>query len=394
MNTYPILKLKPGKEKSLQRRHPWVFSGALMQEIKKTPEGTLVNVCDINGSYLATGYAQHGSIAVRILSFDEETIDQKFWEKKIKESYEIRIKLGIAGSKETNCFRLMHGEGDGIPGLIVDVYASTAVIQCHSSGIFQHIEAIAEAIKSQMGNVINAIFNKSSETLHGAVVGAENGFLFGEQNEDVVLENGHRFMVDWQTGQKTGFFLDQRDNRQLLGHYAKDKTVLNTFSYTGGFSVYAMKAGAKEVVSIDVSKNAIDMLNRNMAVNNETASNYESHAEDTFNFFKKDEREYDIVVLDPPAFAKNIGSRHNALMGYKRLNIEGLKKVKKGGLLFTFSCSQVVDSHTFNQTIFSAAIESGRKIRIIHRLSQGADHPVNIYHPEGEYLKGLVLWVD
>ena len=376
------------------RRHPWVFSGALMQDIKKNAEGSLVNVCDINGQYLATGYVQHGSIAVRVLSFQGEEIDAEFWEKKVEESFQMRLKLGLANQTHSNCYRLMHGEGDGIPGLIVDVYASTAVIQCHSSGIYQYVEVIANAIQKVMGQTIKAIFNKSAETLHGAVSGAENGFVIGTQNDDPVFENGHQFIVDWQAGQKTGFFLDQRENRLLLSHYAKDKTVLNTFSYTGGFSVYALKAGAASVVSIDVSKNAIELLNRNMALNNPNNSNFESYAEDTFSFFKKDQNHYDIVVLDPPAFAKNIGARHNALMGYKRLNIEGLKKVKKGGLLFTFSCSQVVDSHTFNQTIFSAAIESGRNIRIIHRLSQGADHPTNIYHPEGEYLKGLVLWVE
>jgi len=241
---------------------------------------------------------------------------------------------------------------------------------------------------------LKAIYNKSKEAMHGAINGLENGLLFGTLEQDIVKENGFSFHVDWKNGQKTGFFLDQRDNRALLGRYAKGKDVLNTFSYTGGFSVYAMMNGANSIDSIDVSKNAIEVLNKNMLLNNESATNFESIAKDTFSFFKESEKEYDIVILDPPAFAKNIGAKHNALMGYKRLNIEGLKKVKKGGLLFTFSCSQVVDSLTFSQIIMSAAIESGREIKIIHRLTQGADHPVNIYHPEGEYLKGLVLMVN
>lgn len=394
MSTYPSLKLKPGKEKSLERRHPWVFSGALMQEIRQTPEGSVVNVTDVNGRFLACGYVQHGSIAVRIMSFEETAIDAAFWEQRIRNSYDMRKALGLSSTEQTNAYRLMHGEGDGIPGLIIDIYAGTAVIQCHSSGIYMQRNLIAEGLKTVLGDQLHAIYDKSAETLHGAVADASNGFLYGEQSEAAVLENGQCFLVDWQGGQKTGFFLDQRENRRLLGQYAKGRSVLNTFAYTGGFSVYALMNGALKVDSVDVSKNAIELLNRNMELNMPGAQNHAAYAEDTFSFFKKSDEQYDIVVLDPPAFAKNIGARHNALMGYKRLNIEGLKKVKKNGLLFTFSCSQVVDSHTFNQTIFSAAIESGRNIRILHRLTQPADHPVNIYHPEGEYLKGLVLWVE
>jgi 23S rRNA (cytosine1962-C5)-methyltransferase len=393
MNNYQTLRLKPGKEKSLERRHPWVFSGALAQDIKHTPEGDIVNITDINGRYLATGYVQHGSIAVRVLSFTQETIDQAFWSAAVKKSLELRNTLGLPNNT-TNCFRIMHGEGDGIPGLIIDFYNGTAVIQCHSSGIYKHIEMISKALQENMGESLKAVYDKSSETLHGAVAEAVNGLIYGQPESDVVNENGMLFRIDWQTGQKTGFFLDQRDNRRLLGEYAKGKTVLNTFAYTGGFSVYALTHGAAQVDSVDVSKNAIQLLNDNMALNNPEASNHRGEAADTFTFFKQNDTLYDIVILDPPAFAKSLNARHNALMGYKRLAIEGLKKVKPGGMLFTFSCSQVVDSETFNKTMFSAAIEVGRNVKILHRLTQPADHPVNIYHPEGEYLKGLVLWVE
>lgn len=394
MNVYTQLKLKPGKEKSIQRKHPWIFSGALTADIRQFPEGGMAEVCDINGNYLGTGYIQHGSIAVRIISFEQMEIDLEFWKKRIENSFQLRQTLGLIDNDQTNCYRLMHGEGDGVPGLIVDVYADTAVIQCHTSGIYSQIGNISKAIQAVLGKRIKAVFDKSKETLHGAVEGIGNGLLFGEKSEGLVRENGHKFKVDWETGQKTGFFLDQRDNRELLGKYAKGKTVLNTFAYTGGFSVYALKGGASHVDSVDVSKLAIETLSQNMEMNAPGTSNHNEFAEDTFSFFKKSEQQYDIVILDPPAFAKNIGAKHNAIMGYKRLNIEGIKKVKKGGLLFTFSCSQVVDAHTFQQTIFSAGIESGRNMRILHRLTQPADHPVNLFHPEGEYLKGLVIEVE
>jgi 23S rRNA (cytosine1962-C5)-methyltransferase len=394
MNNYPSLRLKPGKERSLQRLHPWVFSGALAQDIKHTPEGEIVNITDINGTYLATGYAQHGSIAVRVLSFVEQPIDLSFWKNTFERSLDLRKKLGLIGNSQTDCFRLMHGEGDGIPGLVIDIYNGTAVIQCHTSGIYKQIHIIADALKEVCNEWLKAIYDKSSETLHGSVDNAMNGFIFGQADSPYIKENGMMFKVDWETGQKTGFFLDQRENRQLLGRYAKGKTVLNTFAYTGGFSVYALMNGAKQVDSVDVSKNAIQMLNENMSLNDPKASNHMGEAADTFSFFKANDRLYDIVVLDPPAFAKSVNARHNALMGYKRLAIEGLKKVEKGGLLFTFSCSQVVDSHTFNQTMLASAIEVGRNVKVLHRLTQPPDHPVNIFHPEGEYLKGLVLYVE
>lgn len=394
MTKYPVLRLKPGKEKSLERRHPWVFSGALTEEIRKTEEGTIVEINDINGRYLGTGYVQHGSIAVRIISFEKRDIDTAFWKDTIGKAYQLRQQLGFTDSKTTNCYRLMHGEGDGVPGLIIDYYAGTAVIQCHTSGIYAQLNLIAEALQSVLGTHIKAIYDKSKETLHGAVKEAQNGLIWGDAADGQVMENGFQFHVDWVSGQKTGFFLDQRDNRALLGHYSKGKTVLNTFAYTGGFSVYALANGALKVDSVDVSKNAIETLNKNMQLNSAGAQNFESFAEDTFQFFKRNNEQYDIVVLDPPAFAKNISARHNAIMGYKRLNMEGMKKISPGGLLFTFSCSQVVDAETFQQTVYSAALESGRDVKILHRLTQPADHPVSIYHPEGEYLKGLVLYVD
>ncbi len=393
MMSYPQLKLKPGKEKSLDRWHPWVFSGALAEDIKHTDEGSLVEITDINGKFKGIGYVQHGSIAVRIISFTPCLINVDFWIQTIQSSLHLRQSLGII-NPNTNCYRLMHGEGDGIPGLVIDVYNKTAVIQCHSSGLFAHIADIASAIQSVFKSDISSIYNKSAEASHSRHTDAQNGLLYGQLTDDEVLENGIKFHVNWASGQKTGFFLDQRDNRALLGHYAKDKTVLNTFAYTGGFSAYALIHGAKHIDSVDVSKNAIELLQKNMALNDPKAAHHAAYAEDTFQFFKSNDTAYDIVILDPPAFAKNIGARHNALMGYKRLNIEGLKKVKPGGLLFTFSCSQVVDTAHFNQIIYSAGIESNRKIKILHRLSQGADHPVNLFHPEGEYLKGLVLWVE
>ncbi|MES2617325.1 MAG: class I SAM-dependent rRNA methyltransferase [Bacteroidota bacterium] len=393
MSAYKNLKLKGGKEKSLLRQHPWVFSGALVEDIRQTPEASIVKVVDSKGNYIATGYVQHGSIAIRILTYTDIAIDQNYWNATIQNSWNMRKKLGFTDNPTTNCFRLMHGEGDHVSGLIIDYYAGTCVIQSHTSGIYAFRNEITMALQNVLGQQLKAVFDKSAETLHGSVPDAANGFLFGQQEETTVLENGYSFKVDFTTGQKTGFFLDQRDNRSLLGHYAKGKTVLNTFAYTGGFSVYAMMQDALKVDSIDVSKNAIELLKENMQMNR-AEHNGEALAMDTFQYFKTLENPYDIVILDPPAFAKNMSAKHNALMGYKRLNMEGLKHVAKGGLLFTFSCSQVVDSFTFNQTILSAAIESNRKVKIIHRLTQPADHPVNIFHPEGEYLKGLVLFVE
>jgi len=394
MNQYPKLRLKPGKEKSLQRLHPWVFSGALANDIRETNEGEIVNVTDINGQYLATGYVQHGSIAVRVLSFSEEQIDSSYWTKQLLNAYDVRKAIGLAESTHTNCYRLVHGEGDNLPGLIIDIYNDTAVVQCHTSGMHRHLQDISSALQTVYGSKLRAVYDKSNQAMHGAVADAVDGFVFGEKGSSIVIENGHKFSIDWEGGQKTGFFLDQRDNRALLGPYAKGKRVLNTFAYTGGFSVYALAQGATLVHSVDVSKNAIELLNENVELNMPGANNHQAWAADTFNFFKSTDALYDIIVLDPPAFAKSVSARHNAIMGYKRLAIEGLKKLDKGGLLFTFSCSQVVDSQTFYQTMMSACIESGRSTRVLHRMTQGADHPVNIFHPEGEYLKGLVLRVE
>lgn len=394
MNQYPKLRLKPGKERSLQRMHPWIFSGALANDIKETSEGDIVNVTDINGQYLATGYVQHGSIAVRVLSFNDEQIDAGFWARHLQNAYDVRKAIGLADSIQTNCYRLVHGEGDNLPGLIIDIYNDTAVVQCHTSGIYQHLQDISSALQTVYGERLKAVYNKSNQALHGAVSEAMDGFVYGQKESGIVLENGHRFKIDWEAGQKTGFFLDQRDNRALLGAYARGKKVLNTFAYTGGFSVYALMNGAKLVHSVDVSKQAIELLNENMKLNDHDAGKHQAWAADTFDFFKTTSELYDIIVLDPPAFAKSLSARHNAIMGYKRLAIEGLKKLEQGGLLFTFSCSQVVDSQTFYQTMMAACIETGRSTRVLHRMTQGADHPVNIFHPEGEYLKGLVLRVE
>lgn len=394
MSTYAVIRLKKGKEQSLLRKHPWVFSGAIAGDLRSTEEGSIVSVCDHSGNVLGTGYLQYGSIAVRMLSFKDEIINAAFFIRCFEQAFSLRKKLGLADNPATNCYRLIHGEGDGLSGLIVDVYAGTAVVQCHTGGMYALLPVIAEALTGFAGTPINCVYNKSKETLHGSVAGAGNGFLYGNAEAGEVLENGMKFMVDWKEGQKTGFFLDQRENRQLLGMYSKGKSVLNTFAYTGGFSVYAMMNGASRVDSVDVSKNAIEMLDRNMKLNDQHSEVHRSFASDTFKFFREQDELYDIVVLDPPAFAKNIGAKHQAIQGYRRLNSEGMQKVRPGGLLFTFSCSQAIDAFTFRQTILSAALESGRNIQILHRLSQPPDHPVSIYHPEGEYLKGLVLYLE
>ena len=391
MENYTKVILNKGKEKSLLRKHPWIFSGALKTDLKQLKENEIVDVFDDKGQYLATGYVQYGSIAIRVLSFEKTEINQEFWDKTISNAYKVRKDLGIANQEHTNCYRLMHGEGDSVPGLIVDFYAGVCVIQCHTSGIHQFVNQIKEALLSQLEGLCKGVYDKSAESLHQKIEESNNGWLTDIFNHDVVKENNHVFKIDWIKGQKTGFFIDQRENRELLGKYSKGKSVLNTFAYTGGFSIYALNNGASKVVSVDVSKQAIAILEENVKLN-QNQQNHTSFAIDTFQYFKENNELFDIVILDPPAFAKSINARHNALKGYKRLNIEGMKKVKKGGLLFTFSCSQVVDSTMFYQAIMSAAIETGIQFKVIHRLTQPPDHPVNIYHTEGEYLKGLVLY--
>lgn len=388
------ITLKRGKEASPKRFHPWIFSGAIKRLPDNIQEGDTIEVYADNGDFLGIGYYESGTIAVRIFSFEKITPDYNFWKSKVQKAYDVRKNIGVANDSNTNTYRLIYAEGDGIPGLITDIYGETAVVQCHSKGVYKNREMIAKAIKDVLGNKIKNIYDKSEKTLH-RTAGAKDGYLLNEnpKAEDIVTENGNKFWVNWEEGQKTGFFIDQRDNRALLSKYCKDKTVLNTFCYTGGFSVYAVNAGAKEVCSIDVSKKAIELTDRNIELNN-ASEKHTSHVADTFDFLKENENKFDIIILDPPAFAKHTSSKNNAIIGYKRINQMALKQIKSGGLLFTFSCSQVVDKYTFTNTIIAAAIEAGRTARIIHTMSHPPDHAINIFHPEGEYLKGLVVYVD
>ena len=387
--------LNAGKEQSLKRFHPWVFSGAIKKIQGEVQDGDVVDVYSNQNEYLGTGHYQKGSITVRIFSFEPTAADSEFWRKKLQQAYLFRQQLGFTNNPQTNVYRLVFAEGDGLPGLIIDVYGGTAVIQAHSIGMYRSKNQIAQALQEVYGNNLQAIYDKSAETLHLQETDAPlNSYLLGSGEEaQIVTENHNQFYVDWITGQKTGFFIDQRENRELLAKYAPGKSVLNTFCYTGGFSVYALNACASLVHSVDSSKKAIELTDRNAALNN-AGERHASFAVDTFSFFKNQPQTYDIIILDPPAFAKHHNVRHNAVMGYKRLNAEALKQIKPGGILFTFSCSQAVDRYLFNNTIMAAAIEAGRNIKIMHHLSQPADHPVSIFHPEGEYLKGLVLFVE
>lgn len=381
--------LKQGKEKSILRRHPWVFSGAVYGVSKELYDGEMVDVVDNNEKHLGTGFfSDRGSIVVRLLTFKDEVFDTDFWKVKLESAWSLRTKL--LDFNETNAFRLIHGEGDGIPGLIVDYYNKNWVIQAHSSGIYLQIEEIAKIIKVNFPEYCETIYCKSSGTLPQT---GNDFFLYGDTSETIAKENNIKFAVNWVEGQKTGFFLDQRDNRKLLSEYAKGKKVLNTFCYTGGFSIYAMSAGAELVTSVDISQKAVDLADKNMELNFPNA-NHKPVASDVFEYMKENHKEYDVIILDPPAFAKSIKSKHTATQAYKRLNIAGLRALAPKGILFTFSCSQVIDDVLFYNTIAAAAIETGRNIRVLHKLSQGPDHPINIYHPEGHYLKGLVLFVE
>ena len=393
--SYCKVFLKPKKEESLLRFHPWVFSGAI-QSIKGQPaEGEIVEVYGANNQFLATGHYQIGSIAVRILSFKQQPVDVAFWEERIRVAYQLRHTLGLAGTPENDTYRLVHGEGDNLPGLVIDMYAHTAVVQAHSVGMHHARFELAEALKNVLGTQLENIYYKSEATLpFKANLSAEDGYLFGGEVEDIALENGLKFYVDWQKGQKTGFFVDQRENRSLLEHYAKGRSVLNMFCYTGGFSFYAMRGGAKTVHSVDSSAKAISLTTRNVELNFPGDPRHEAYAEDAFKYLEKMGNNYDLIILDPPAFAKHKNVLRNALQGYRKLNAIAFEKIKPGGILFTFSCSQVVSKENFRLAVFSAAAQSGRNVRILHQLTQPADHPVNIYHPEGEYLKGLVLYVE
>lgn len=392
------IQLKPKKEESLQRFHPWVFSGAIQRIEGKLTEGDLVEVVDSNRNFLALGHYQIGSIAVRVVSFSKQIINDEFWGTKIRNAYAMRQSLGLVVEKQNNTYRLIHGEGDSLPGLIVDVYDNTAVMQAHSIGMHEVREAIAKAI---VGNVpeLKNVYYKSETTLpFKADISPENGYLIGgEDAELAAMENGLQFHVDWLHGQKTGFFVDQRENRSLLERYSAGKSVLNMFCYTGGFSVYAMRGGAKLVHSVDSSAKAVELTNLNMEINYPNDARHDAYAEDAFKYLNNLhtlDQQYDLIILDPPAFAKHRDALRNALKGYRRLNAKAFEQIKPGGIVFTFSCSQVVSKDQFRLAVFSAAAESKRNVRILHQLSQPADHPINIYHPEGEYLKGLVLWVE
>lgn len=392
---YKNVYLKRGKEESLKRFHPWIFSGAIHHADEGIEEGEIVRVITADGAFIAVGHYQIGSIAVRVLSFHDECIDISFWRASLESALQMRIAVGIADSPQNNTYRLVHGEGDNLPGLVIDCYGDTAVMQAHSVGMHVSRMDICEALVQVMGNHIKNIYYKSETTLSfKADLGQENGFIYGNTNENTAVENGLRFHVDWLKGQKTGFFVDQRENRTLLEHYSKGKRVLNMFCYTGGFSVYAMRGEAELVHSVDSSAKAIELTKKNVELNFPGDMRHEAFCEDAFKYLDANDAKYDLIVLDPPAFAKHRGALHNALKGYTRLNVKGLQRIKKGGILFTFSCSQVVTKDHFRNAVFTAAAQAGRRVRILHQLHQSADHPINIYHPEGEYLKGLVLYVE
>ena len=393
--TTKTIQLKKGKEESLKRFHPWIFSGAILRMDDGIEEGELVKVVTFHREFIAIGHYQIGSIAVRVLSFRDITIDQEFWESRLKAALNMRIAIGIADNPTNNTYRLVHGEGDMLPGLIIDCYGKTAVMQAHSVGMHVERLPICEALRSVMGNRIEHVFYKSETTLpFKAELGQQDGFLYGGSDDNVAIENGLKFHVDWLKGQKTGFFVDQRENRTLLEKYAKNRSVLNMFCYTGGFSVYAMRGGAKLVHSVDSSAKAVELTNANIELNFPSDARHAAFCDDAFKYLDAHDAQYDLVVLDPPAFAKHRAALRNALKGYTRLNVKGFERIKPGGILFTFSCSQVVTKENFRNAVFTAAAQAKRKVRILHQLHQPADHPINIYHPEGEYLKGLVLYVE
>ena len=394
--SYKKVFLKPGKEESLKRFHPWVFSGAIARVEGEPEEGEVVDVYTSKKEFIACGHFQIGSIAVRVLSFRQEPIDHAFWVRRLQVAKDLRCALGVLGNPQNNTYRLVHGEGDNLPGLIIDVYDHTAVMQAHSAGMHLDRMAVAEALEEVMGDVIQHIYYKSETTLpfKADLLATENGFLKGGSPENVAMENGLKFHVDWLKGQKTGFFVDQRENRALLERYAKGRNVLNMFCYTGGFSFYAMRGGANLVHSVDSSAKAIDLTNENVSLNFPGDTRHQAFAEDAFKFLDRMGDQYDLIILDPPAFAKHRDALRNALRGYTKLNAKAFEKIRPGGILFTFSCSQVVNKQYFRNAVFTAAAQSGRSVRILHQLTQPGDHPVNIYHPEGEYLKGLVLYVE
>jgi len=392
---YPIIKLKKGKERSLLQKHPWVFSGAIAQEPAELNNGDLVQVVSNQGDFLASGHFQRGTISIRCLDFEGEILDENFFRKKIRNSFQLRKQLSFP-NQQTNSFRLIHGEGDGMPGLIADVYGNTVVLQSYTLGMQSLKTLLAKLILEELP-FIDAVYDKSAETMakHGHVK-PENNFILQRDNyiaDEIVYEHGLKLSVDFIHGQKTGFFIDQRDNRQLLKKYSENKTVLNTFAYTGGFSLAALQGNANEVHSVDSSARAIEGLNYNIDLN-KFKGLHQSATSDVMSYLRQLEMQYDILILDPPAFAKHLNQASNAMIGYRNLNTEGLKHVKPGGLLFTFSCSQAIDKELFRKIIFQSAIQANKEVKILHQLTQPADHPVSIYHPEAEYLKGLVLFVE
>ncbi len=391
---YKRIQLRKGKDESLRRFHPWVFSGAILRMDDGIEEGDLVRVITFEGDFIAVGHYQQGSIAVRVLTFSDVEIDHAFWFSRLQSALRMRLAIGIADNPQNNTYRLVHGEGDHLPGLIIDIYGQTAVMQAHSIGMHLMRKEIAEVLAEVMESRVSHIYYKSETTLPFMTEDDMNGFLYGGSNDNIALENGLKFRVDWLRGQKTGFFVDQRENRSLLERYSKDKRVLNMFCYTGGFSFYAMRGGAELVHSVDSSAKAIALTKENVELNFPGDARHEAYCEDAFKYLEKAGADYNLIILDPPAFAKHRGALHNALKGYTRLNQKAFEKIKPGGILFTFSCSQVVTKDHFRNAVFTAAALAKRKVRILHQLHQPADHPINIYHPEGEYLKGLVLYVE
>lgn len=393
--TYPEIKLRRGKSDSVKRFHPWIFSGAIQSLPDNLKEGDLVSVTDENGDFLAVGFYQIGSIAVRILSFQNEEINTVFWKRKLEAALDVRRKLQLAGNAQNTTYRLVHGEGDTLPGLIIDIYNDTAVMQAHAVGMHYAREIIADVLIDTYGGELKNVYYKSEGTLpYKAALNPQDGFIRGGTDVNVAIEYGLKFHIDWTKGQKTGFFIDQRENRLLLEKMAKDRKVLNMFCYTGGFSVYALRGGAQLVHSVDSSAKAIDLTRENVELNFPETDKHEAFAEDAFRYLEKMAGEYDLIILDPPAFAKHKDALRNAIKGYTRLNETAIRKIKKGGIIFTFSCSQAVNKDQFRLAVFTAAARTGRNVRILHQLHQPADHPINIYHPEGEYLKGLVIQVE
>jgi 23S rRNA (cytosine1962-C5)-methyltransferase len=387
--------LKSGKDQSLKRYHPWVFSGAIKKIYGQVSEGELVSVYSNKDEFLGTGHYQIGSIAIRMVSFDDTVHDFNFWKEKIQKAWNFRKQIGFDSNQSTNVFRLIHAEGDSLPGLIVDYYNGTAVMQMHSVGMFLIRDLLVQALQEVLGDKLNAIYNKSEKTLpFKAGIEPKDELIFGNPETDLITENNLNFKVDWESGQKTGFFIDQRENRMLVQHYARNKDVLNMFGYTGGFSVYALKGGARMVHSVDASARAIDLTNENITLNFQNELKHKAFVADGFEYLKDIDNQYDLIVLDPPAFAKHRNTLPQALQGYKRINTRAFEQIRPGGILFTFSCSQVVSKDRFRETIFTAAAISGRSVRILHQLTQPEDHPINIYHPEGEYLKDLLLFVE